>query len=121
MKYELPDSKALLELAENDPEALERIRKEATEDPINDAPESCQQRMKGLQFQIDMEIRRSKSPLESCIRVSRMMHNTLWQFRDVMQQTLGAEPLKSKPPFATEQNEEKPTSSAKILQFDSYS
>lgn len=84
MQHELPDSDTLLELAKNDPEGLERVRQEACEALINDAPERLERRLRGLQFQIDMERRRSKTPLEACIRISEMMHDSVWSLRTAL-------------------------------------
>ena len=114
MNYELPDFETLVALAKNDPAALDRIRKEASETIINGARQDIQQRLRGLQFQIDMEIRRSKSPLDGCIRISRMMHDSLSHFRQTIQQCLGEEPVLS------ELKEEKPEP-AQILRFPTYS
>ena len=81
MQHEFPDSDTLLELAKNDPEELERIRQEACAKVIREAPERLERRLRGLQFQIDMERRRSKTPLEACIRISDMMHDAVWDLR----------------------------------------
>ena len=81
MDYEFPGHEALAALSKSDPDAVERIRKEAVESLIKNAPRSCQRRLRGLQFQIDMEVRRSKSPLDSCVRISSMMHESLERLR----------------------------------------
>jgi Protein of unknown function (DUF3135) len=62
-------------LAQTDPEAFERRRRALIDELIVSAPERLRQRLHGLQFQIDMERRRSRTPYASCLRVSRMM----WQ------------------------------------------
>ncbi len=82
--HELPDSETLLELAKDDPAELERIRQEACEALIREAPERMERRLRGLQFQIDMERRRSKTPLEACIRISEMMHDSVWSLRTAL-------------------------------------
>lgn len=84
MQPKFPDSDTLLELAKNDPEGLERIRQEACEDLISEAPRRLQRRLRGLQFQIDMERRRSKTPLDACIRISEMMHDSVWSLRTAL-------------------------------------
>jgi hypothetical protein len=60
-------------LARVDPEAFERRRREAIDDLIVSAPDYLQPRLHGLQFQVEMERRRSRSPYAACVRVSRMM------------------------------------------------
>lgn len=84
MQHEFPDSDRLLELAKNDPEGLERIRQEACEALIGEAPQRLQRRLRGLQFQIDMQRRRSKTPLDACIRISEMMHDSVWSLRTAL-------------------------------------
>ncbi|MCW5626511.1 MAG: DUF3135 domain-containing protein [Burkholderiales bacterium] len=61
------------DLAASDPEAFERRRLEAIEALIAQAPERERQRLRGLQFRIDMERQRSSNPLGACVRISRMM------------------------------------------------
>jgi len=61
------------QLARQDPDAFEALRKEAIEEGLKALPPDTQRRLKGLQFRIDMERRRSKTPLDSCIRLSNMM------------------------------------------------
>ncbi len=65
-----------MRLAKSDPEEFEKRRREAIEDLISKAPEHAQRRLRGLQWQIDMERAKCKNPLESCIRINDM----LWDF-----------------------------------------
>ncbi|MBV1877216.1 MAG: DUF3135 domain-containing protein [Pseudomonadales bacterium] len=85
MKYELPDFDTLVALSKTNPEALLKIKTEASQSLIDAAPMHCKRRLAGLQFQIDMETRRAKSPMDSCIRVSKMMHQTLGELRSTLQ------------------------------------
>jgi hypothetical protein len=101
----------LAALAKSDPRALEKLRQEATHALINDAPDHLQRRLRGLQFQIDMEVRRSKSHLQSCIRVSQMMHDSLSEMRQTLQGMLDRED--------TIKDEEKTVTTAKIISFES--
>jgi len=89
MKYDLPDFDTLMHLHQNDAKALDQIKKEASEALISGTPESAQRRLRGLQFQIDMELRRSTSDLDGCIRVSEMMQASLAELRTKLQQTFG--------------------------------
>lgn len=61
------------ELANQDPEEFERQRRIAIEDAINSAPASMHKRLRGLQWRIDMERERSGNPIDSCVRIHRMM------------------------------------------------
>jgi hypothetical protein len=60
-------------LAKTDPERFERERKEAIEAVILQAPLEKQQRLRGLQWRIDMERSRANNPLSACIRLNKMM------------------------------------------------
>ena len=64
-------------LAEHAPEELEAFRKRICGEVIASAPESVRPRLEGLQFVVDMERKRSHSNLDACIRISRMMHESL--------------------------------------------
>lgn len=43
-----------------------------------------QRKLRGLQFHIDMEIRRSKTPMAACIKISEMMHGSLSKLRSAL-------------------------------------
>ncbi len=61
------------QLAKENPEEFERKRRIAVNAVISNFPASMQNRLRGLQWRIDVEIQRSKNPLDSCIRINRMM------------------------------------------------
>ena len=77
MNYKPPDFDELLALSRTDPDALDRIKQEASQALVSSASEYLQNQLNGLQIQIDMELRRSKSGLDGCIRISRIMHKSL--------------------------------------------
>lgn len=60
-------------LAVADMEAFEAKRQAMIEAIIVSSPTYLQPRLRGLQFRIDMERRRSKTPLAACMRISEMM------------------------------------------------
>lgn len=68
-------------LAKEDPDAFERRRKAAIEAVIASAPMAEQQRLRGLQFRIDMERSRASTPLSACIRINRMMWDSFTELR----------------------------------------
>ncbi len=70
------DSWALL--AKEDPDAFEERRRELLEQVIAQAPEHLQARLRGLQWRIDMERRRYKHPLKSCIALHVMMWEAVY-------------------------------------------
>ncbi|MGB1092778.1 MAG: DUF3135 domain-containing protein [Oceanobacter sp.] len=78
---DLPSFDELRNLAENSPEQLEALRQQLIEETISQAPADCERRLRGLQFQIDMERRRAKTPMASCIRISKLMHDQLHKLK----------------------------------------
>ena len=93
MKYKLPEFDALLRLSIDDASVLDQIKKEATQALVSGAPEKYHKRLNGLQFQIDMELRRSKSPLDGCIRISKMMHESMGELNQNLQEVVGPRSL----------------------------
>lgn len=65
------------ELADKDPGVFEKKRQLLLDEFLSQFPEKRQRRLRGLQFQIDMERRRAKSPLAACIRISDMMWDSV--------------------------------------------
>lgn len=76
----------LKHLAEKHPEKLEEYRQQWIEQTIDEASSSHQRRLRGLQFQIDMQRRKSKTPMASCIQISKMMHDSLANLYEVITQ-----------------------------------
>jgi hypothetical protein len=81
MNTVLPSFERLKNMAINDPDALERLRQEYVQTAIQAAPSEYRNRLEGLQFQIDGQRRLAKSPMASCISISRMMHESLHQLK----------------------------------------
>ncbi len=63
-------------LAQEDPEAFERRRAELIEEAISEADPEYQERLRRLQWRIDMERKRCKTALAACLRLYEMM----WDF-----------------------------------------
>jgi Protein of unknown function (DUF3135) len=78
------------ELYRTDQAAFEARRQEEIERLINSSSEPARARLKGLQFRIDMERRRAKTPLGGCIRISAMMWESFAELRDALNGTAGA-------------------------------
>lgn len=66
------------ELAEKDPEQFEECRRRAINEVIDASPSSMQRRLRGLQWRVDMEIGRSKNAMDSCVRINRMMMDSVY-------------------------------------------
>lgn len=61
------------EAAESNPASFEEMRLAAIEAFIASVPEENQDRLRKLQWRIDQERRLAKTPMNACIRLSRMM------------------------------------------------
>ncbi len=64
---------SLMQIAKNDPDAFELLRKQMIDEVINEAPEDNRRRLTGLQWRVDQERRLAKTPMGACIRISDMM------------------------------------------------
>ena len=92
------------ELAQADPEAFEAWRQALIEEAIEAAPAGSRPRMRGLQFRIDLERRRARTPLKACMRISSLMwqsvvgENGLLEALNGMGRTLQRAPIASVDP-----------------------
>jgi hypothetical protein len=80
----IPEFDQLKEMAQKNPEQLEALRLQLIEETISLADERTQRKLRGLQFHIDMEVRRAKSPIAACVKISEMMHQSLNQLRSML-------------------------------------
>ena len=67
------------QLAEKDPESFEKHRAQLIHSVIESSPAFLHKRLRGLQWRIDMEIRRSKNAMDSCLRINRMMMDSVYE------------------------------------------
>lgn len=77
MTTNLPNFEDLLKLAKDDPDQLEALRQSLVQELIDETQGDQKRRLEGLQFRIDMERRRSKNPIQSCVKLSKMMHDSV--------------------------------------------
>jgi hypothetical protein len=80
----LPTFEALLVLAKEDPVEFEALRDQLCKQIVDQAPEHISRRLKGLQFKINMERRRSKTALKSCLELSKLMNNSLIELDEAL-------------------------------------
>lgn len=106
-----------VKLATENPEEFERKRLAIIEDLIGSAPPDIQDRLRGLQFRIDMERRRSGSPLGGALRIQQMMWDRFADLRMALQDLVAMqeEPLEERPPSGSEEE----PASAKVIPFPS--
>ncbi|MFG1489079.1 DUF3135 domain-containing protein [Oceanospirillum sp. HFRX-1_2] len=82
MASQLPSFDVLMDLARNNPEQLEDIRKLLSEEIIRDASPRIRHKLEGINFKVNMERQRSKNALQSCIRITALMHDSFNQMRE---------------------------------------
>ncbi|MFT5704850.1 MAG: hypothetical protein ACI8SK_000803 [Shewanella sp.] len=75
-QQEFPGFDTLMKMAKNNPEDLEELLRAEVNRVIGKAPEEHHHRLRGLQFQVDAQRVLAKNPMDSCIRVSQMMHRS---------------------------------------------
>lgn len=71
-------------LAREDADAFERRRRQLIEGMLSAAPERMQRRLRGLQFQIDLERERAGTPLGAAARLNSMMWSSFADLRDAL-------------------------------------
>ena len=85
MRRKLPAFDVLVDMARNHPERLEALRAKMSQDIIDNAKDEQQKkRLAGLQFKVDMERKRARSPLQATIRISEMMCQSLAELHKSM-------------------------------------
>lgn len=70
---QLPSHEVLSQLARDDPQAYETLRREVIDSFIDNAPEGIQPRLRGIQFRVDCVRRLSQSALGSTLKISKLM------------------------------------------------
>ena len=80
-------------LARDDPGEFERRRQATIEALIAQAPPEYQVRLRGLQFRIDLERRRAKTPLGATVRLQSMMWERFAELREALQTLAGGTTL----------------------------
>ena len=84
---ELPSHDVLAQLASNDPQAYEALRREVITSFIENAPERLQSRLTGLQFRVDGVRRLSRSsPLGATLRIYKLMWESFYNLNQHWQE-----------------------------------
>jgi hypothetical protein len=81
-----------LQLAKADPEAFEKRRQQAIDALIAETSGEQQQRLRGLQWRIDMERRKYKDSLVRCQKVFSMMWSSVYGDNGLLQALHGKNP-----------------------------
>lgn len=112
---ELPSHEVLSQLARDDPDAYEALRREMIDSFIDSAPPRLTPRLKGLQFRIDGIRRLSKSGLGSTIKIYEMMWQSFLGLNGTWQEMVRVKAGQASPSPAGYAQ----ISNAQILQFRS--
>jgi len=115
MKFTPQKFDDLLEMAQSDPEALERYRQRQIELTLREAPECIRARLEGLQFQIDAQRSLHHNPMGTCVKLSQMMHDSFQQLQEMLARLTNSGLLDQISPH------EQPQKNAKILPFSANS
>jgi hypothetical protein len=82
-------------LAKQDPAAFERKREAILREAIKSAPPEYRQRLEGLQFRLDLERRKSSSPLSACVRMQSLMWDAFFRLREELNRATREAPAES--------------------------
>ncbi|MCL6415873.1 DUF3135 domain-containing protein [Aestuariirhabdus sp. Z084] len=103
----LPSFDELHHLAEDDPERFEQLKSQLIQEFIQEAPQHLQPRLRGIQFQAEMQTRHSTNPVSRCITLSSMMFEALESLKQAIshpasgpRQKAVIYPLQTSPPGA---------------------
>lgn len=81
----LPSHETLSQLACDDPQAFEELRRTLIEHLITCAPESMQTRLRQLQFRVDGIRHRSQSPLGAVIKIQSLLWDSFLRLNHELQ------------------------------------
>ncbi len=71
------DFDEMVRLAKDDPDAYESKRERMIQEVIDNTSPEVRRRMEGLQWQIDQIRSTSANPMQSCLRISQMMWDSV--------------------------------------------
>lgn len=68
-----------MKLAEENPEVFEQKRQDKIQAFIKEVPKQRQQRLIGLQWRIDTEIKLANNPVDACLKIHQMMMDSVFE------------------------------------------
>lgn len=74
-----PNLNLLFEWAQNEPELLNQWLQQEVQLILDNAPPAHRHRLEGLQFKIEMERRKAKHPMASCMAITRLMYDSIYE------------------------------------------
>ncbi|ODC03807.1 hypothetical protein BFW38_09900 [Terasakiispira papahanaumokuakeensis] len=120
MATSLPCFDTLMEMAQQDPQALEALRQKLSDEIVEQSNQKQRRKLEQLRFRIEGERYRATTPLASCIRLSSLMHDTLYHLNihlEKLQQPISSFGPVAKPPTPSTTLSKTQNQSAKILPF----
>lgn len=120
MATSLPCFDTLMEMAQQDPQALEALRQKLTDEIVEQSNQKQRRKLEQLRFRIEGERYRATTPLASCIRLSSLMHDTLYHLNihlEKLQQPTSSLDTTTMSPTLSTASSKTPNQSAKILPF----
>ena len=114
---ELPSHEVLSELARENPQAYEDLRREMIDRFIESAPERLKPRLSGIQFRVDCVRGSSRSALGATVRVYQMMWETFLHLNQNWQDAVRLKAACIQPDASRRISGHTPLQSAKILTF----
>jgi hypothetical protein len=116
--FELPSHDELAQLARDDPEAYEALRREVVDGFIDSAPERLKSRLSGIQFRVDAVRRLSRSSaLGATVRVYELMWKSFLHLNDVWQDFIPLENERTRQHRSTATKKYAPGNSARVFEF----
>lgn len=103
----IPSHEELRKIFETDPNELELIRTELSEQLINSCSEISQRKLNGLMFKINLILRKSKNPHQSCILLHQIMMDNLFSLNEILVN-----------PSKLNERIKNTSNSAKVIQFN---
>ena len=119
MPNNIPAFDDLVALSKQNPQELEALRTRLCDQLIDSAPEPQRRRLRGLQFQIDMERRKASNPMAACLRISEMMHASFDELRHKLNEATGSESNLPRSNAAKRASAPDIKSAARVLNFPS--
>ncbi len=109
-------------LFEEDPNAAEVLRTKTIEEFISQVPPERQERLRGLQWQVDQVRGLSKNPMDACIKISDMMWDSVMETDGLLEQLIKlqnvlAKSMNTEDSSLKQESESAPQPCADILKF----
>jgi len=114
---ELPSHEILAQLARDDPQAYEALRRDVIERFIDSAPANMKARLRGIQFRVDYVRQLSRSELGATVRVYKLMWESFLSLNDGWQNLAHAKARHADTRESSSADAYVPARSAQLFEF----